>query len=751
MRKFTLSLIMASLIPLVSGAQRYLGVATSNWSGLHGMYLNPANIADSRHKLVVDLVGVNVGINNNSASIKQANLSEFFRDEEKRDIGNLFTFDNKEKFSLVIPAELRLPGIMYSINRKHSVGLSMRVRAMFQVHNFNQTLFKNIVDNFNPNNNITLQASDFNYTYNQWSEIGGSYGGVIWENDKHQIKGGATLRYLMGNQYMSITTPNLNLQYNPTAQTLTAINSQINIGTNMLSDDNSFNFEVSGNNGKGFGGDVGFVYEFRPKAEKYKYDMDGKTGIMDNGANKYLIRASVSVTDIGSIKYSGANNKTGNFKGNGVLKGQEIADTVRSFEGLKNYFVSKGFSADTNNNASTKVQLPTALIAGVDVNIYKGFYANLTLIQNMVSRSSFGNSYYTQIAVTPRFDTRVFSLGLPITYNSLSSNVSIGAGLRVGGFYVGGDDLFGNSYGKNFYFGAYVPINKKKPRDSDGDLVSNRKDKCRNEKGVWEMQGCPNPDTDGDGVVDRDDKCPELPGSKTAMGCPDADLDSVADAEDRCPQDAGLVAMQGCPDRDNDGVADIDDACPDVAGAAQFNGCPDTDGDGVADNLDKCPTQAGPVVNEGCPDTDSDGVADNVDKCPTVAGTQGNFGCPEVSVEVKKRLAFAATAIQFETGKAVIKKASFKLLDEIVKILNDYPDYIMTIDGHTDNVGSDQVNMKMSIDRANAVKDYFVKKGISSDRLIANGYGETQPVASNKTAAGRAKNRRVAMDLKLKN
>ena len=264
------------------------------------------------------------------------------------------------------------------------------------------------------------------------------------------------------------------------------------------------------------------------------------------------------------------------------------------------------------------------------------------------------------------------------------------------------------------------------------------------------MQGCPNPDKDGDGVLDKDDTCPDVAGSKTAAGCPDADMDGVADAEDRCPSEAGEPGMQGCPDRDKDGIADLDDACPDQAGLAQYKGCPDTDADGIADNEDKCPNAAGPIANQGCPDTDNDGIADNEDKCPAVAGTAANFGCPEVKAEVKKRLAFAATAIQFDLGKATIKKTSNKLLDEVVNILNDYPDYNMSIEGHSDNVGNPAKNMQLSKDRANAVKNYFVSKGIAADRLTAEGFGDTKPVASNKTAAGRAKNRRVAMDLKLK-
>ncbi|MBS1772592.1 MAG: OmpA family protein [Bacteroidetes bacterium] len=465
-----------------------------------------------------------------------------------------------------------------------------------------------------------------------------------------------------------------------------------------------------------------------------------------------MLRFSAAVTDLGSIKYT-TNNRQVNFTGSGTLKGSEVADSLNNYNNIRTYLSNHGIKADSSTGNATKVYMPTSLVMSLDYHAIGGLYVNLMYIGGIGDKVRHGNSVYNQITLTPRFDVRAFSFGLPITYSMLTKGVKVGAGIRAGGFFIGSDDMlafFGNGYGMNAYFGAYVPFNKKKPRDSDGDLVSNKKDKCRNEKGVWEMRGCPNPDKDGDGVLDKDDKCPDVAGSKTAAGCPDADLDGIADAEDRCPQEAGTAAMQGCPDRDKDGIADIDDACPDIAGLAQFKGCPDTDGDGIADNEDKCPTAAGPVANQGCPDTDNDGVADNMDKCPTVPGTVANQGCPEISVEVKKRLAFAATAIQFDLGKATIKKTSYKLLDGVVKILNDYPDYLMTIDGHTDNVGKPDKNLQLSKDRAAAVKGYFVSKGISADRLIDNGYGDTKPVASNKTAKGRAQNRRVAMDLKLK-
>lgn len=234
----------------------------------------------------------------------------------------------------------------------------------------------------------------------------------------------------------------------------------------------------------------------------------------------------------------------------------------------------------------------------------------------------------------------------------------------------------------------------------------------------------------------------------------DSDGDGTPDATDECPAIAGIAQFNGCPDKDHDDIADKNDKCPDVAGLAKYGGCPvpDTDGDGVNDEEDKCPSTAGIAKYNGCsiPDTDGDGVNDEMDRCPKVSGPASNYGCPEVKEEVKKRLAFAAKAIQFETGKAAIKKQSYTTLDGIVNILNEYPDYNMTIDGHTDNVGKPAKNLELSQNRANAVKAYFVGKGIDGERLKAEGHGDTMPKENNKTAKGRALNRRVDLDLKLK-
>lgn len=233
----------------------------------------------------------------------------------------------------------------------------------------------------------------------------------------------------------------------------------------------------------------------------------------------------------------------------------------------------------------------------------------------------------------------------------------------------------------------------------------------------------------------------------------DTDGDGIVDAEDACPTVFGLARYKGCPipDTDKDGVNDEQDKCPTVAGLPKYEGCPvpDTDKDGVNDEEDKCPTVAGVARYQGCPvpDTDKDGVNDEEDKCPTVAGTRAANGCPEVTQEMVQKMEYAAKRIFFVTGSAKLSSKSNAALAEVVKILTDDPNVKLTIEGHTDNVGKADFNKTLSDKRANAVKTYLVDKGVDESRLTAEGFGLEKPVASNKTAAGRAQNRRVELKL----
>ncbi len=257
-------------------------------------------------------------------------------------------------------------------------------------------------------------------------------------------------------------------------------------------------------------------------------------------------------------------------------------------------------------------------------------------------------------------------------------------------------------------------------------------------------------DTDGDGIYDKHDKCPEVAGLEAFDGCPDSDNDGIEDSKDECPNEAGLAEFNGCADTDKDGVANNKDECPTVAGVKELNGCPDADKDGVTDSKDKCVNEAGPAANNGCPwlDTDKDGVLDKDDKCPNEVGTVANNGCPELpNEEVQKQLSEYANVITFNTNRSSFKKEAFKTLVAITGILKEFPQANFKIEGHTDSTGSSAYNTKLSNERANAVLDYLVENGIAKARLSAQGFGEDAPKASNKTRAGRAENRRVEIKL----
>jgi outer membrane protein OmpA-like peptidoglycan-associated protein len=261
-------------------------------------------------------------------------------------------------------------------------------------------------------------------------------------------------------------------------------------------------------------------------------------------------------------------------------------------------------------------------------------------------------------------------------------------------------------------------------------------------------------DTDGDGIFDNDDACPEVFGLEAFAGCPDTDGDGIKDGDDKCPNVAGPVEFNGCPDTDGDGIVDKDDSCPKVKGTKANNGCPDSDGDGVIDSKDSCPNVAGPKANKGCPwpDTDKDGILDKDDKCPKVAGLAELKGCPApkevITKEAKAKLDAYAKTIYFNSSKSTFKGGVTDKLDAIAAIMKEYDRANFTIEGHTDSQGAKAYNQKLSESRANAVMDYLVSKGIASQRLSAAGFGEDYPVASNKTRAGRAENRRVEINLR---
>lgn len=298
------------------------------------------------------------------------------------------------------------------------------------------------------------------------------------------------------------------------------------------------------------------------------------------------------------------------------------------------------------------------------------------------------------------------------------------------------------------------------PIDSDRDGLPDYKDKCPLEAGPVEQEGCPATqkefdwnDDDGDGVVNQFDQEPNTPKDARVYGngvAVDSDYDDIPDHIDECPFKAGPVENKGCPkiegaiessnvDTDKDGVIDLYDKEPDTPFGVKVysNGVSiDSDKDGVPDYKDRCPLIKGMPENEGCPeegDLDGDGITDSQDLCPDVKGTIENNGCPDKSFDKSVYLKIEALAqkISFERTKNTLTNETMDILDEIIKIMEDYPATKYQIAAHTDNKHNEKYSLFLSKRRANAILKYLVDGGINEDRLTSEGYGDTQPKYSN--------------------
>ncbi|MFT5744996.1 MAG: type IX secretion system PorP/SprF family membrane protein [Saprospiraceae bacterium] len=250
---------------------------------------------------------------------------------------------------------------------------------------------------------------------------------------------------------------------------------------------------------------------------------------------------------------------------------------------------------------------------------------------------------------------------------------------------------------------------------------------------------CKSKDSDGDGVMDKDDKCPEVPGPSENDGCPD---ESVADNDD---------------DRDKDGISDALDKCPDLAGSLANSGCPidDRDKDGIVDNKDKCPDLAGPFATGGCPgeDTDKDGIVDELDQCPTEPGPLYLQGCPPVASasvvtkEIREAKDIAIRNVYFDLDKDNIKRQYFQDLDKLAEYLVGHPEWRVRATGHTDERASKEYNDSLSKRRVESVMFYLMNRGAKRNQIVAEYYGEGEPSEIGTTEANYQLNRRVELNL----
>ncbi len=694
MKKF---LIVAMLfIASVSGhAQSYIGFLTDNYSGVNGVIVNPANIADSRFKTDINIVGASSFLANDYVGV---GFSELTSSNFEYDNDAVLYPSDKNNFSGNV--DVLGPSFMFNVGRKSSIAIFTRARAFVTGNEFNGESIDSFSDKIDENEDFFVDEGNFYGSAHGWAEIGLTYAMGLMNKEKHFLKGGLSLKYLKGFGNIYGLGDNVTVDYDadgatlPDSSTVGTLTSTGDLFYGRAADYDSDTYEYELPDSNGFGVDIGFVYEWRPDYADYVVTgADGETKIVKD-KNKYKLKLGLSLTDIGAVNYK--NGLIDSYNINNTIT-QEDYDNIEDSGDLENLYTFTESVEDIKGN------LPTALHFNADWNIHNHFYLNLNTDFSL--RSSGRNIIRTAnvFSLTPRYETKWFSFYLPVSSYQYSG-LQIGAGMRAGPFYLGSGSListFTRSQirGADVYAGVKIPVYYGRPKDSDGDGIPNKEDGCPKDFGPVENNGCPWGDTDGDSVLDNEDKCIDEAGPLENGGCPwiDSDGDTLLDNEDECSTEAGPVENGGCP-------------------------WPDSDGDSVIDKDDECPTEMGTVANKGCPE-------------------------PEVTAEVQNELNEYARTILFNSGKSSIKDESTSVLVDIVRILKDYPNAKFTIEGHTDSIGSVQTNQKLSESRAQSVMNFLVKEGIDSSRLTAIGYGESKPIATNMYKDGRQKNRRVEINL----
>lgn len=605
MRKTFLTTLVI-LLTTIAWSQQMRGLINSNYAGIQGVLFNPANLADSRTKFDFNVVSFGIDANNNHVDVHTPYsqwkalrdvLPERYYDQNGVPIfRNEFVNEklNGRKKNFYASAEVTGPSFQFNLSDKSGFAFSNRTRAFVSLAGLNEDLLKIFLEDmdtvqpgYTPLQNQDRyigqrnQQKAMGFGASAWQEFNLSYARVLLQDKEHFLKAGVTLKYLIGLGAANIYVNDLD--YELVARDSIHIYSA-DMGVSYVSETYFDNPDLRLNDmlgqnklGRGFGVDLGVVYEYRPDYKKYRYRMDRKTH-EDRSESKYLFKIGASINDFGSITYdvpdvltritvnSNSLVKWSNFNSIQKLGGTTDADS----------FVYDLFSnSDSVNRFKSK--LPTSLNLNFDYKIQDNFYVGGSYVQSLRTAKVQGVKKQNVVALTGRYEKRWFGASVSVIGGNFYHPVHFGAMIRAGAVYIGTDHLGGilgakKTDGASLYAGLRWPIHYNRIKDSDND-----------------------------GVSDDRDKCADVPGSIYASGCPDEDGDKVADKDDKCPDVPGKRNTEGCPDEDGDGVYGEDDKCPDKAGTKDDMGCPDSDGDGLADYLDKCPDEKGPKDLDGCP------------------------------------------------------------------------------------------------------------------------------------------------------
>ncbi|WP_143080065.1 DUF5723 family protein [Hymenobacter arizonensis] len=553
--------------------QGWTGLAHSNYGGTNNLYINPATLADSRHGFYLNLGAANVNFYNTYLQLElPAPAREFINGNRQIEKEYLKEQLNGDAKFASITGEGRLPSFMLSLGPNQGIAFTNRVRAFVQANNVSENLARLAYNGFDDVNRLGLNQlstdNNFNFSGGSHHEFALSYGRTLTPNTEHFLKVGGTVKYLVGlggafllnegTEYHVYDDNSVELRDRKLSYAFTNPDfyDQPNFGAGTPYGSQRL--------GSGFGFDLGVMYEWRPKYDKYQYHMDGKDWT-DPSRNKYRMRVGLALTDVGAIRYGNDQYvRQARIANNGVVKINtddvdidDVNDISPTFDRLI------GLSEQTTRFTS---YLPTTLRLTGDYRLVNHIFAGLMWTQNLLPANTIGQRSLSSLALTPRIEFARAEIATPIMLANNYRKLQLGAMVRLGPLIVGSDNLGGlmgltTTTGADLYFGLSLAIQKKRHKDKDNDQVSNKLDKCPKVKGSWEYKGCP---------------APVVPATIAPDAAPDTTTPAPAatPASDTVPAAAPATTPAAAPDKDGDGVPDAEDKCPDTPGTAENGGCP---------------------------------------------------------------------------------------------------------------------------------------------------------------------------------
>lgn len=436
-----LSLVLiAALYSTCAVAQSFVGFSSDNYSGVHQGIFNPAFLVDSKLKVDVNLISVGASFATDYTDLTLDNIQDILNAENLSDANTNPKDDNR----VWLYADILGPSFFFKLNEKSAIGFTSRLRTLGNFENISGELLESAINGF-PNISYSFSQENLSFQTHPFAEFGVSYSRVLYDEDRLRLKGGASIKYLLGGGVAQGFSESLAGRYSLFTGDV-SFSGDFAYQLSYTEDQEILNPEdILSNAESGLAFDLGFVLDIRPK----DWDNSGVTG------NPYMFRVGVALTDLGRVTYSVDDNRYA-FDSSDI-DGDQFEENI---EDALNAFVAEESTRDL------AVSLPSTLRVTVDYHITNNLFANLDVQQNLVSTSGPSSRALNRITFTPRLETGLIGLYLPISHNEFAGG-AVGAGLRLGPLVVGSQTVISNLFSDNAnlahaYFGLKVPIKHKK-------------------------------------------------------------------------------------------------------------------------------------------------------------------------------------------------------------------------------------------------------------------------------------------------